>query len=114
MPGVALFDRSSDGDHNRSVLTFAGPPQAVTAAAFAAIGRAAELIDMTRHQGEHPRMGATDVVPFVPLTGITMKECVEIARALGKRVGNELGIPVYLYEQAAMRPRRKIWPTCAP
>ena len=107
VPGAALLDRSSDADHNRSVLTFAGAPQAVAQAAFAAIVEATELIDMTRQQGEHPRMGATDVVPFVPLVGASMEECVEMARALGQRVGTELGIPVYLYEQAARRPERK-------
>ncbi len=107
VPGTTLLDRSSDADHNRSVLTFVGPPQAVAQAAFAAIAKAAELIDMTRQQGEHPCMGATDVVPFVPLAGANMEECVEMARALGQRVGTELGIPVYLYEQAATRPERK-------
>jgi glutamate formiminotransferase/formiminotetrahydrofolate cyclodeaminase len=107
VPGAALLDRNSDADHNRSVLTFAGSPQAVAEAAFATIAKAAELIDMTHQQGEHPRMGATDVVPFVPLTRATMEECVEMARALGQRVGSELGIPVYLYEQAATRPQRK-------
>lgn len=107
VPGAALLDRSSDSDHNRSVLTFAGPPHAVAAAAFACIAKATELIDMTKQQGEHPRMGATDVVPFVPLAGITMRECVEMACTLGERVGTELGIPVYLYEQAAKRPQHK-------
>lgn len=107
VPDTALIDLSSDADHNRSVLTFAGPPQAVAAAAFSAIATAAELIDMNRQQGEHPRIGATDVVPFVPLANITMGECVAIAYALGKRVGTELGIPVYLYERAATCPQRK-------
>jgi glutamate formiminotransferase len=104
---TALMDLSSDADHNRSVLTFAGPPKAVAAAAFSAIATAAELIDMNQHQGEHPRIGATDVVPFVPLSNITMEECVAIAHALGKRVGTELGIPVYLYERAATCPQRE-------
>jgi glutamate formiminotransferase/formiminotetrahydrofolate cyclodeaminase len=105
--GVFLLDSSSDHDHNRSVVTFVGSPQAVEDAAFTAIAKAAELIDLEKHSGEHPRIGATDVVPFVPIAGVTMKECVEIAQRLGKRVGEELKIPVYLYEQAATRPDRE-------
>ena len=105
--GVTLLDYSLDDDHNRSVITFVGTPKAVEEAAFAAIARAAELIDLDKHEGEHPRIGATDVVPFVPISGITMAECVEIARNLGRRVGDELGIPVYLYEKAATRPERE-------
>jgi len=104
--GVFVLDVHSDRDHNRSVITFAGPPSAVAQAAFAAIARAAELIDLDRHSGEHPRIGATDVVPFVPLGGITIEDCVRLARDLGRRVGEELGIPVYLYEAAATRPER--------
>ncbi|RCK72942.1 MAG: Glutamate formiminotransferase [Anaerolineae bacterium] len=107
VPGVILLDRHSDLDHNRTVLTFIGEPQAVAEAAFRAIAKAAELIDLNQHRGEHPRIGATDVVPFVPIRGVTMQECVELARQLGKRVGEELGIPVYLYEEAATRPERK-------
>ncbi len=107
VPGVAVLDYSLDADHNRSVLTFVGPPDAVEAAAFAAIKTAAQLIDMTQHQGEHPRIGATDVVPFVPIRGVTMEDCVAMARRLGQRVGEELGIPVYLYERAATRPDRE-------
>src|SRR5512147_1559483 len=103
---VKLLDRSSDLDHNRTVLTLAGPPFAVEEAAFRAIKTASELIDMDHHQGEHPRIGATDVVPFVPLSGATMEDCIAMARRLGERVGNELGIPVYLYEAAAARPER--------
>jgi glutamate formiminotransferase/formiminotetrahydrofolate cyclodeaminase len=106
VPEIQLLDRSCDADHNRSVLTFVGPPQAVEEAAFRAIRKAAELIDLNRHSGVHPRIGATDVVPFVPLAGVTMDECVEIARRLGKRVGAVLGIPVYLYANAALRPER--------
>src|SRR5512143_3838077 len=105
--GVTLLDRHSDLDHNRTVLSFVGEPEAVEEAAFRSIARAAELIDLDLHTGEHPRIGATDVVPFVPLAGITMAECVEIARRLGRRVGDELGIPVYLYEEAATRPERQ-------
>jgi glutamate formiminotransferase len=104
--GVRVLDRSSDADHNRTVITFVGPPAVIGDAAFAAIARAAELIDMDQQRGEHPRMGATDVVPFVPISGVTMEDCVEIARQLGARVGAELGIPVYLYEAAATRPDR--------
>lgn len=105
--GVMLLDVSSDADHNRSVLTFAGEPEGVEQAAFAAIKAASELIDLTQHSGEHPRIGATDVVPFIPIRGIQMADCVAIARRLGARVGDELGIPVYLYEQAAARPDRQ-------
>ncbi|MGD8404749.1 MAG: glutamate formimidoyltransferase [Anaerolineales bacterium] len=103
---IHLLDRSSDMDHNRTVLTFAGPPHAVEESAYRAIKTAAELIDMEKHTGEHPRMGATDVCPFVPLTDVSMDECVAIAKRLGQRVGDELGIPVYLYEEAAAQPER--------
>lgn len=103
---VKLLDRSSDLDHNRTVLTFAGSPAGVEEAAFRAIRAAAELIDLDAHTGEHPRIGATDVCPFVPLGGATMDDCVAIAKRLGERVGGELNIPVYLYEAAATRPER--------
>ncbi|HHV61500.1 MAG TPA: glutamate formimidoyltransferase [Firmicutes bacterium] len=105
--GVKLLDYSMDADHNRSVLTFVGGAGAVCEAAFRAVATAARLINMEEHTGEHPRIGAADVVPFVPLCGTTMQECVEIARELGKRVAGELGIPVYLYGEAATRPERK-------
>src|SRR5512139_798989 len=105
--GTTLLDRHSDLDHNRTVLTFVGPPASVEEAAFQAIAKAAELIDMEQHRGEHPRIGATDVVPFVPISGISMQECVAMACRLGSRVGAELGIPVYLYEEAATRPERQ-------
>ncbi|MFZ2096280.1 MAG: glutamate formimidoyltransferase [Anaerolineales bacterium] len=104
--GVTLLDRHSDMDHNRTVLTFVGPPDAVEEAAFRSIARAAELIDLDHHTGEHPRIGATDVVPFVPISGLTMQECVQVARHLAQRVGQELNLPVYLYEEAATRPER--------
>lgn len=104
--GVHLLDRHSDLDHNRTVLTYVGPPQAVQEAAFQSIARAAELINLDQHTGEHPRIGATDVCPFVPISGITMQEAVQLARELGSRVGGQLGIPVYLYEEAATRPDR--------
>lgn len=107
VPGALVLDRHSDTDHNRTVITFAGPPEAVEEAAFRSIARAAELINLDEHSGEHPRIGATDVVPFVPISGISMQDCVEIARRVGRRVGEELGIPVYLYEMAATRPDRQ-------
>ena len=105
--GVILLDRSSDPDHNRSVVTFVGPPEAVEEAAFQSIAKAGKLIDMTKHKGEHPRMGAADVVPFVPISGVGMQDCVFMARRLGQRVGEELRIPVYLYEEAALTPQRR-------
>ncbi len=101
-----VLDVNSDPDHTRTVVTFIGPPEAVGEAAFRAIRRAAQLIDMDQHEGEHPRMGATDVAPFVPVGGVTIKDCVALARQLGRRVGQELSIPVYLYEAAATRPDR--------
>ena len=104
--GARLLDRSSDLDHNRTVLTFAGEPSAVEEAAFRAIKTAAELIDLDNHTGEHPRIGATDVVPFVPLSNASMQDCVAMAQRVGQRVGEELSIPVYLYEAAATRPER--------
>jgi glutamate formiminotransferase/formiminotetrahydrofolate cyclodeaminase len=107
VPGTHVLDFSSDPDHNRTVLTFVGDPDAVEEGAFAAIRKAAELIDMTQHHGEHPRLGATDVVPFIPIKDVTMEACVALAKRLGERVGRELGIPVYLYESAAMRPERE-------
>jgi glutamate formiminotransferase len=106
VPGVHLLDHSSDHDHNRTVITFVGPPTAVEEAAFLAIAKAATLINLDEHQGGHPRLGATDVVPFIPVRGATMDQCVAIAKRLGQRVGDDLGIPVYLYESAATRPDR--------
>ncbi len=107
VPGVQVLDVQSDADHNRSVVTMIGSPDAVAEAAYRATAEAARRIDMEQHQGGHPRMGATDVVPFVPVRGVTMGECVEQAKQLGRRVGEELGIPVYLYEAAASRPDRQ-------
>ena len=104
--GAVLLDVDPGAATNRTVVTMIGTPEAVEEAAFRAIRKASELIDMTGHTGEHPRMGATDVCPFVPVQGATMEDCVEVARKLGKRVGDELGIPVYLYENAASRPER--------
>jgi len=103
---VSLLDVESDPDHNRSVVSFIGEPDAVKKAAFLACAKAAKLIDMNKHKGEHPRMGATDVIPFVPISDITMKECVELAKQLGKEIGEKLKIPVYLYAEAATIPER--------
>jgi glutamate formiminotransferase/formiminotetrahydrofolate cyclodeaminase len=100
-PDVYLLDVSVGGSANRTVVTFIGSPEGVGEAAFKAIERAAELIDMRRHRGEHPRLGATDVCPFIPIKDVSMDECIKIAREVGRRVGEELGIPVYLYEYAA-------------
>ena len=106
VPGAILLDSESDADHHRSVLTFAGEPAPVMEAAFRLVKRASELIDLNQHRGEHPRMGATDVVPFVPVEGVTLEDCAEFARATGRRIGEELGIPVFLYEAAASRASR--------
>jgi glutamate formiminotransferase/formiminotetrahydrofolate cyclodeaminase len=107
VPGAELLDVDPGKDTNRTVVTFAGEPDAVLEAAFQAIKKAAELIDMSKHSGAHPRMGATDVCPFVPVSGVTMEECVEISRRLGKRVGEDLNIPMYLYEEAAATEERR-------
>ncbi|MEP7198480.1 MAG: glutamate formimidoyltransferase, partial [Chloroflexota bacterium] len=101
--GVTLLDQESDANHNRSVITLVGDARAVEEAAFRGCAKAAELIDLDAHRGEHPRMGATDVIPFIPISGATPQECVAIARRLGERVGRELNIPVYLYEDAATK-----------
>ncbi|MGV8981905.1 glutamate formimidoyltransferase [Clostridium sp.] len=104
---VKLLDYSSDKDHNRTVVTFVGAPEDAKKAAFQLIKRASELIDMRHHKGAHPRMGATDVVPFIPIQDMTTQECVELAKELGKKVGEELNIPVYLYEDAASCEERR-------
>jgi glutamate formiminotransferase len=106
VPGVTVLDLHADPTHNRMVLTFVGGPEAVALAACRSAAQAARLIDMTEHQGEHPRIGATDVIPFVPVAGATMETCVELANAVGRQLGEELGIPVYLYARAARRPER--------
>ncbi len=103
---VRVLNVSSDTDHNRTVVTLVGSPAGVEAAAYAGIARAAQLIDLNTHRGEHPRLGATDVVPFIPIREVSMAECVALAQRLGERVGRELNIPVYLYESAATRPER--------
>lgn len=106
VPGVRLLDVQADPDHNRSVFTFVAPPEAAIEAAFRAARTARDRIDLRTHRGAHPRMGATDVVPFVPLSDVTMDDCVELAKRLGARLGGELEIPVFLYERAATRPER--------
>ena len=107
VPGVKLLDYSYDKSHNRSVMTFIGDPQSVLESAFQGAKTAASLIDMSKHQGEHPRMGATDVIPFIPVARVTMEDCIKLAQALGRRLADELSIPVYLYEEAARKPERK-------
>ncbi len=104
---VRLLAYESDKDHNRSVFTFIGEPEGVRKAAFSAISKASELIDMNKHEGEHPRIGATDVVPFIPISEVSMDDCVNLARALGKEVAEKLKIPIYLYEHAASKPERQ-------
>src|SRR6476660_1602067 len=104
--GVSLLNVDPGASTNRTVVTLAGNPEAVVEAAFRGIQKAAELIDMRKHTGAHPRMGATDVCPFIPVSNVTWEEAIECARKLGKRVGDELKIPVYLYEKAAATPAR--------
>lgn len=117
-PGIMFLDKEMDADHNRSVITLVGRPEAVKQAAFQATQKASRLIDLNQHKGEHPRIGATDVIPFVPLPafgearpsgrqGTTMLDCVTLAKELGEEIGNHLQIPVYLYEEAASRPDRR-------
>ena len=106
-PGVTLLDVESNSDHNRSVISFVGEPGPARQAALAAGGRAVELIDLTHHKGEHPRMGAVDVIPFVPLSGTTMEDCVALARDFGKEFADRFKIPVFLYEEAALVPERR-------
>ncbi len=110
VPGVKVLDHSSDPDHNRTVLTFVGEPQAAKKAAFACCAKAAELIDMEKHKGGHPRIGATDVIPFIPVADVTMDECVILAHELGKEIAEKLSIPIYFYEAAAKRPHMKALP----
>src|SRR5689334_4060518 len=106
-PGVYLLDREMDADHNRSVVTFAGTLESVGEAALRGIGRAAELIDLRRHRGAHPRLGATDVVPFVPISGVTLDDCVRIAEWVAEQAWRRFTIPTYLYEAAARRKERQ-------
>ena len=104
---VTLLNVDPGSDTNRTVITFVGAPDAVLEAAFRLVKKGVELIDMTTHRGAHPRIGAVDVVPFIPVANVTMEECAELARQLGERVGRELGVPVYLYEAAATTPERR-------
>jgi glutamate formiminotransferase len=110
VPGAQVLDVQSDADHNRTVVTLVGEPEAALEGAFQGARQAAELIDLAVHQGAHPRMGATDVIPFIPVRGVSMDDCVALARRLGQRLGDELAIPVYLYAKAASRPERESLP----
>src|SRR5437667_2642214 len=110
VPEVRVLDQEMDANHNRSVITFVGDRTGVAEAAFRGAQKAVELIDMNRHRGEHPRVGALDVLPFVPIAGVTMDDCVAIARSVGTRIADELQVPVYLYEAAATRPDRRALP----
>ena len=105
--GALVLGTHVDPDHNRSVVTFVAPPEVVVEAAVRVVTRAAELIDLSRHAGQHPRMGACDVLPFIPVRGVDVEECVLLAHEAGRRIWNELGIPVYFYESAAQRPERR-------
>ncbi|HEL2401724.1 glutamate formimidoyltransferase [Streptococcus suis] len=107
VPGVTLLDYSSDQSHNRSVFTLVGDEESIQEGAFQLVKYASEKIDMTQHTGEHPRMGATDVLPFVPVKDISMEECVQLAKKVAERINKELAIPVFLYEEAASRPERQ-------
>lgn len=104
--GVTLLNVQSDASHNRTVVTFIGEPAAVKQAAFASCAKATELIDMEKHHGEHPRIGATDVIPFIPVSEVTIEECVELANELAQEIAEKLGVPVYMYEAAAKKPER--------
>src|SRR5438034_294698 len=110
VPGVRVLDQEMDASHNRCVITFVGDRNSVAQAAFEGARRAVDLIDMNRHHGEHPRVGALDVLPFVPIASVTMDDCVALARSVGKRIADELDVPVYLYEAAATRTDRKALP----
>jgi glutamate formiminotransferase / formiminotetrahydrofolate cyclodeaminase len=107
IPGVYLLDREMDSDHNRSVITLVGEREAIQEAAIRGVGKAAEVIDLTKHQGAHPRMGAADVVPFIPIDGVTIEDCVAMARHVGAEIWKRFQIPVYLYEAAAATPERQ-------
>jgi len=104
---IKLLDYSSDFDHNRSVYTFVGSPEKVLEAAYRLTSKSLELIDLNKHKGEHPRIGAIDVIPFVPIKNVTMNDCIMITRGLGRRLGENLNLPVYLYEEAATAPHRR-------
>src|SRR5215472_11368838 len=107
LPGVYLLDHEMDADHNRSVITLVGEREAVQEAAIRGVGKASEVIDLTRHSGAHPRMGAADVVPFIPIEGVTIEDCVAMARHVGAEIARRFEIPIYLYEAAAATPERQ-------
>lgn len=108
--GVKVLDVSSDSDHNRTVITFVGDKKSVVVGAFAVAESAVNLIDLRHHKGTHPRMGAVDVIPFIPISGATMDDCIELSKILGKRIGEELKVPVYLYAESATKEERKSLP----
>lgn len=110
--GVKLLDVDPGEATNRTVVTFVGEPEAVLEAAFAGVKKAAEVIDMRHHKGAHPRMGATDVLPLIPIAGITLEECAELARGLARRIADELHVPTYCYEAAAFTPERRNLAVC--
>src|SRR5260221_3537876 len=107
VPGVYLLDREMDADHNRCVITLVGDRDAIQEAAIRGVGKASELIDLTKHQGAHPRMGAADVVPFIPIEGVTLEDCVAISRQVAEEIWKRHQVPTYLYEAAANRPERQ-------
>ena len=111
VPEIVLLDRESDADHNRSVVTFVGPPGAVADAAFRAVEKAVALIDLRQHQGAHPRIGAADVIPFIPIEGVTLEDCVKLAERVGNEIAKKLKVPVYFYEAAADCRIASIWKT---
>jgi glutamate formiminotransferase len=112
VPGCTVLDVQTDGDHNRCVFTMVGSPAAIEEVSFQMTKKATELIDMTKHKGQHPRMGATDVIPFIPTMDVTIEECVEISKKVAERIWNELKVPSYLYEESASRPERKNLAAC--
>lgn len=112
VPGCTVLDVQSDGDHNRCVFTMVGSPAAIEEVAFLLTKKATETIDMTKHQGQHPRMGATDVIPFIPTMDMTVEECVELSKRLAERIWTELKVPSFLYEDSASRPERRNLATC--
>src|ERR1700744_2006966 len=107
IPGVYLLDREMDADHNRCVITLVGEREAIQEAAIRGVGKAAELIDLTQHKGAHPRMGAADVVPFIPIDGVTLEDCVVMAHRVGAEIWKRFQVPIYFYEAAAMKPERQ-------
>ena len=112
IPGCTLLNVQTDGSHNRCVFTMVGSPAGIEEAAFQLTKTATELIDMTKHQGQHPRMGATDVIPFVPTMDVTLAECIELSKRVAQRIWEELGVPSFLYEDSATRPERRNLAKC--